>query len=141
MNGGIPIRCAQETRCGYTLLEMLMVLSVLVVMTAIVFPPLNRMYADHYLKRSVEEVRIKLTSTRIHALDSGVTYQFRFEPEGQHYLVIPYESDILAAPDAFSGNNASTLGGVLFQYAAKAARGHPVRFRRRRGRDGRAFAR
>lgn len=119
MNGGIPIRCAEKPRCGYTLLEMLMVLSVLVVMTAIVFPPLNRMYADHFLKRSVEEVRVKLTSTRIHALDSGVTYQFRFEPEGQHYLMIPYESDVLAAPDASSGDSATTLGGASFKYAGK----------------------
>ena len=53
------------------------------------------------------------------ALDSGVTYQFRFEPEGQHYLMIPYESDVLAAPDASSGDSASTLGGASFKYAGK----------------------
>ncbi len=72
-------------------MEMLLVVAILMVMVSMVFPSIMRMYADHGLKTAVEEVRVKLARTRYLALDSGTIFQFRFEPGGQHYIVLPYE--------------------------------------------------
>lgn len=101
------------TNGGYTLIEIMLAISVLLVMTAVVWPPVNRMYADFRLKQATERVRVKLAGTRIRSLDSGTIYQFRFEPGGTNYLLIPYE---LEAGDNPSGSTttASTTGAMTF---------------------------
>ena len=43
---------------------------------------------------------VRLSSTRIHAIDVGSVYQFRFEPGGRRYLAVPTDSDALTtSPD------------------------------------------
>jgi len=80
-------------RGGFTLLEMLLVLSVLLVLAAIIYPSLQGAYANTRIQHSVEELRIKLAGTRFRAIDSGLVFQFRYEPGGRQYLAIPYEYD------------------------------------------------
>ncbi len=82
-----PIR----RRAGYTLLEMILVLMVLAVVSGVTLPMMVHVYANSQLKRAVEQVRVKLASTRVRAVDTGLTYQFRYEPEGRHFVVIPFE--------------------------------------------------
>jgi hypothetical protein len=50
-----------------------------------------RYVQENALKQNVETVRRELASTRIHAIESGLTYQFRYEPGGQLVLVFPFE--------------------------------------------------
>ncbi|MBW3539070.1 MAG: hypothetical protein KY476_02255, partial [Planctomycetes bacterium] len=84
-------------RGGYTLVEMLLVLSALLAIAGIVWPVLQTWYGHHALKEAVHDVRMRLANTRVRAIDSTVTYQFLYEPFGRNYLVLPFEA---AAPDA-----------------------------------------
>lgn len=84
-------------RGGYTLLELLLVLAILVAIAGLSWPSVNRMLEDLTIKEAVEPVRVELSKTRIRALDAGVTWQFRFEPDGRRYLMVPYEFDELEA--------------------------------------------
>ena len=85
---------------GYTLIEILLVLAVISAAAAIVWPPLLRMYTDYQVREAGEQVRSALAKARFNALDEGSIYQFRFEPEGQRYLVIPYETDAVTGDGA-----------------------------------------
>ena len=78
-------------RAGFTFVEMLLVLALLLIAAGLVFPPVLRLMADQPLKEAVERARSQLTTVRLKALDTGVAWQFRFEPGGRHYLWMPQE--------------------------------------------------
>jgi len=82
---------AEAPRGGFTLLEMILVVAILVAMFGISWPLMERAYGDLKLKESAEKVRLKMGAARIHAIDSGLSYQFRVESEGHRFLVVPYE--------------------------------------------------
>ncbi len=79
---------------GYTLLEMLLVLVVLLAVASVAWPRLERLYADRQLKQTAEELRVKLTGARLHSIDAALIYQFRYEPGGRRFLIVPYERDV-----------------------------------------------
>ena len=76
---------------GFTFAELLLVLTLLLIITGLVFPPVLRMMADQPLKEAAERTRSKIASVRLKSLDSSVAWQFRFEPGGRHYLWMPPE--------------------------------------------------
>lgn len=81
--------CRARTRrpAGFTLLEMLLVLAILIAFTAITFPAVDRMYGTHRIQQASSELRSKLAAARLHAIDEGRTYEFRFEPDGRHCVI------------------------------------------------------
>lgn len=81
-----------SARRGYTLIELMLVLAVLVVLTSLVWPPLSRMYGHHQLKRAAEDVRAHAADARLRSVHAGRDYQFRFEPGGRNYVVVPDET-------------------------------------------------
>ena len=80
---------------GFTLLEVLLVLAILVTLAGLSWPSVSNMLDTLAMDEAVEPVRQSLAKTRTRALDAGVTWQFRFEPQGRRYLVAPYELDRL----------------------------------------------
>lgn len=100
---------------GFTLLEMLLVLAVLLALASLAWPPVQRLYAEQQIKDAVEQVRGKLAGTRLKALDAGLTYQFRFEPEGTAYLLLPYDAELVApaAADAEGGQALMRFADML----------------------------
>lgn len=88
-------RREQFERRGFTLVEVLLTLSLILVATSIVVPSVMYLVHDRDLKVSVNDVRVELSRTRMHALDAGAIYQFRYEPGGVYYIVLPEEFDIL----------------------------------------------
>ncbi len=95
---------------GFTLIEMLLVLALLVAIMATTYPTLARLRLEHQLKQGAEMVRLQVASTRLHALESGMEYQFRYEPGGKHFLAVPAEYMAIQAQAAAaqsSGNSAA----------------------------------
>ncbi len=74
-----------------TLLEVLLVLAILAIMAGLSVPLLNSYLRQEELRRNVTELRTLAASTRIKSLDTGLIYQFRFEPEGRWFVILPYE--------------------------------------------------
>jgi prepilin-type N-terminal cleavage/methylation domain-containing protein len=84
----------RRVRRGYTLLELLLVLSILLIVSAAASPAVVGLMADYRLKEATEKIRISLAASRIHCIDLSSTYQFRFELGGRRYLAIPTDAEV-----------------------------------------------
>ena len=87
-------------RRGYTLLELMLVLGILLILAGIAWPAVQGMYQRHRLQTAAEDVRAHLAGTRLRAIDSDTVYQFVYEPGGQAYSVQPYEASALPTTSA-----------------------------------------
>ena len=95
-----PHRLTGTARAGFTLLELLLVLAVMVTVASLSWPRMMRYMQENALKQNVELVRRELAATRILAIESGLAYQFRFEPTAQSFVVLPFERPEIVATDA-----------------------------------------
>jgi prepilin-type N-terminal cleavage/methylation domain-containing protein len=93
----LPHRSPRATRhsFGYTLLELLLVVAILVIFASAVAPTVVARMSEYRLKQAAETARFALTATRIHAIDVSSIYQFRFEPGGRRYLAVPTDGDVM----------------------------------------------
>jgi prepilin-type N-terminal cleavage/methylation domain-containing protein len=82
---------ARFSRRGFTLFEILIVLSILVMLISLTWPSLMRYVRERGLREQAHAVRLELSNARIKAIDGGLTYQFRFEPGGRRYVILPYD--------------------------------------------------
>lgn len=78
-------------RQGFTLLELLLVLAVMAIIAGLSWPRMLRYMQENSLKQNVEVVRRELAATRILAIESGLTYQFRYEPTKQSFIILPFD--------------------------------------------------
>lgn len=86
---------------GFTLIEVLLVLALLIVLSAITWPSLGRMIARQDVERGVSDVHVLLATARVRATDVGATYQFRYELGGRNYVLIPADpAELVAVADS-----------------------------------------
>ena len=105
-------------RVGYTLMELLLVLTVVAVIVAVAWPNIMRLSGRQKLPEAAERVRAVAASARVHAIESGLVYQFRYEPGGTHFLTVPFEREFESvSPNAKGTGTAlgrfSKASGVL----------------------------
>lgn len=74
-------------RRGLTLLEVMLVLCLLVILSAVAWPALERPLANQRLREAADAVRIQWTRARIDAMSSGRTFLFSFIPETGKYRI------------------------------------------------------
>jgi prepilin-type N-terminal cleavage/methylation domain-containing protein len=72
---------------GFTLLELTLVLALLVVVAAMVWPALERPLANERLRRGADKVRAEWTRTRLRAMTTGSPHVFRYQPLTNIYQV------------------------------------------------------
>jgi len=103
-------------RRGYTLLEILLVLTVLVLLSSLTLPALGRLYQSHRLEEAGSNIQVLLSSARVHAAEAGVAYQIRFETSGRRYLLVPAnEAALLAAADSMTASIADEVNSAWRQ--------------------------
>jgi prepilin-type N-terminal cleavage/methylation domain-containing protein len=84
--------CSERSDAAFTLLEMILVLTILLTVLTVSYPALNHLYVVHQLRQGADEVQVRLMACRVRAIEAGLTYQFRFEPGGQRFVAVPYDS-------------------------------------------------
>jgi prepilin-type N-terminal cleavage/methylation domain-containing protein len=112
---------------GFTLLEILLVLAVISVIISVTWPPLMRYVGQQDLKESAVGVRHELAGARIKAIENGLVYQFRYEPGGRWYAILPYDRPDVG--NAESGATGSSLNPPQAKPAPVALRQLPERCR------------
>jgi len=100
------IRSLGGLRRGFTLLEVLVVVTLIVILASMTFPSLMRYVRERQMREQAHAVRIQIAGARSKAIDYGLTYQFRYEPGGRKFVVLPHDR-----PDVGSGEQ--TSGGTL----------------------------
>ena len=68
---------AAESRQGFTLLELMLTLSILVILASLTVPLLQKPIANQRLRDAANLVRAKWVAARVKASDSGDVYLFR----------------------------------------------------------------
>lgn len=99
----------RSSRAAFTMVELLLVLAVLVALVAITWPSFQRLYGDHTLLDGAEQARLQMAATRTRAIESGIAYQFRWEPSGRWFLSLPFEPELDAPAEGAAGDNLTTL--------------------------------
>ncbi|MDB5384628.1 MAG: hypothetical protein JWM11_274 [Planctomycetaceae bacterium] len=82
---------------GFTLVELLLVLGLLVTLMGIAYPSLAKFRLEQQLKQGAELVRLQMKQARLRAMESGLEYQFRYEPGGKQFVVVPAEYSAIQA--------------------------------------------
>ena len=100
-----PASRRHRASSGYTLLEVMLAVSVLIILSTVASGPIMRTWRDQRLAESTENVRGLLAGTRIRAVDNDQTWQFRYEPGGTHYVRVP-----LAATESENDETSSRFG-------------------------------
>lgn len=103
--------CDRTLRRGFTLFEVLVVLSLLVLVVSLVWPPVSRMLARQELRQGAERVGTRLSAARVHAIETGLTYQFRFEPGGRRFMVVPFDQEY-STSSTQAAPGLGSVGGV-----------------------------
>jgi prepilin-type N-terminal cleavage/methylation domain-containing protein len=76
-------------RRGFTLVEVLLVMSLLVLLTALVLPALGGPLERARMRRAADQVRAAWTKARVEAMRSGGVQVFTYAPGGREYRIEP----------------------------------------------------
>jgi prepilin-type N-terminal cleavage/methylation domain-containing protein len=90
---------------GLTLIEVVLVLSLLVIISAVSMPYLSGAFSRANLNSASDVLRDAWSRGRLTAMQSGQIHAFRFQPKGDRFQLIPI--DQLGLPESASvpGNN------------------------------------
>src|SRR3954465_12191015 len=107
-------------RRGFTILETMLVLSLIVVVAAIAIPSIDSMYSGVKLTSAADAVRSQWAEARARAAEDGVAYRFSVVPQTGKFKVAPDREDeptgdVADAPLVHEGE---LPGGVLFADAS-----------------------
>jgi prepilin-type N-terminal cleavage/methylation domain-containing protein len=82
--------CRPATRRpGFTLIEMLLVIAVIIALSAVAYPTLSAMYGDVKIKAAADTVRGAWTEARGHAIEDGRGYRFAIQPGTGKFRIAP----------------------------------------------------
>lgn len=91
-------------RTGFTLVEMLLVIAVIIALAAVAYPSLKGMYGDIKIKAAADSVRAAWTEARARAIEDGRAYRFAVQPGTGKFRVAP-------DADGFWDGSAGDAGG------------------------------
>ena len=82
----------RHARLGYTLLEMLVVLAVLLIIGAIIIPTVSGLTGNTKVKGAADAVKARLLEARLNAMEQGRPYVFAISSDGTKLHVGPDET-------------------------------------------------
>lgn len=108
--------CAHSVSCrpglsrrAFTLFEMILVLAVILVLSAAIYPNLEAMYGDSKVTASGDKIRAAWAEAQAHAMNEGRPYRFAVKPYSGDFRVAPDVTDFWSggsgAPDGYDPAN------------------------------------
>ncbi len=82
---------AKSSRGGFSLFELLIVMSILVVVAAVAAPNLMVRMRESKVFEAADKVRDTMGEARRIAIDTGIDYEFRYELNGSTVIILPSE--------------------------------------------------
>lgn len=112
-----PDRIAAKRRVeragGFTIVELLLALAILVTLAALAVPSFTGLLADRRVLRAGDQVRIEFMQARLAAMRGGRTYMVQLSTETHQLRVLPWvdANDMTEALDQTGGSSALLTGG------------------------------
>ena len=119
-----PFSCPPR---GFTLLELMLVLAIIVVVAAVTIPSVTGAFKNQSLAKAGDLVRDEFARARIHAMESGRAYEFVYTVGGNTFRVNPRASlqdSVEMSVDAANGTNegsSNAAGNLLTPAPASVA--------------------
>ena len=82
-----------KSRGGFTLLEVILVVTLLVVIVSIAVPMFGRLYGDMRMDAAADTVRTNWAEARAHAMNEARPYRFAVKPGTNEFRVAPARVD------------------------------------------------
>ena len=82
------------SRRGFTLLELMIVMALLALMVAMVWPALSRPLQRSATQQAGRQLLEDLGRARLNAIESGRTMAVRYEPGGVRYSIMPADASL-----------------------------------------------
>jgi Tfp pilus assembly protein FimT len=79
----------KKRRPAATLLELMVVMCIIVVVSALALPSITAMYGPYKLNGGVDAVRAGWAEARARAIEEGRPYRFAVEPNGSAFRIAP----------------------------------------------------
>lgn len=90
---------------GFTMLEMLLVLAIVVLMAGLAWPALRSSMSKNRLRDSAQQLRVELARARLTAMESGVPLEFRYRAgQGRFRIAAKRADDNWESTAVGSGN-------------------------------------
>jgi prepilin-type N-terminal cleavage/methylation domain-containing protein len=83
----------RQRRRGYTLIEVVLVMALMVILAAIGYPSIESMYTSVKVDGAADSVRAAWAEAQAHAVKEGRPYRFAVVPGKGNYRVAPDSSD------------------------------------------------
>lgn len=99
---GPPVAVRARVHSGFTLIEVILVLAVLVAIAAITIPVMTGVYARSQLRNGAEVVRSAWSKARMAAMETGQSYLFRCQLKGGEFQLLNI-SELVAAGGQSAG--------------------------------------
>ncbi len=98
---------------GFTIVELLLALAILVTLAAMVVPSFTGLLADRRVLRAGDQLRVEFMQARLAAMRSGRTYMVQLSTETHQLRVRPWvdANDMTEALDQTGGSSALLTGG------------------------------
>ena len=107
---------------GFTLIEMLMVLGIIVLLAGLSWPALRGPLSNSRLRDAAKMVRVELAKTRLQAMQSDAVLEFQYEPGGSRFRVAvmreapvdPQNAELASLPITLEWVDFELPSGVVF---------------------------
>ena len=79
-------------RAAFTLLELSLVISVVIVLTALAVPSIQRTFSRQALQKGADRVRVAMGQARVRAIRTGEEHAVFYTPKGSWFNVAPFSA-------------------------------------------------
>jgi Tfp pilus assembly protein FimT len=109
-------------RGGFTIVELLLALGILVVLAAMVVPSFTGLLADRRVARAGDQLRVEMMQARLSAMRSGRTYLMQLQSGTRSVRVRPWVdmNDMTESLDQTGGSSALLQGANVLPGAMRA---------------------
>jgi prepilin-type N-terminal cleavage/methylation domain-containing protein len=101
------------SRPGYTLLEVILVVAIIAMVTAVAYPSLEAMYGYYKVTAAVDAVRGAWAQARAHAIEEGRPYRFAVIAGSGKFRIAPDVPSYWSGGGAPDGENGYVLEDEL----------------------------
>src|SRR5947209_15428910 len=97
----------RRKRSGFTLLEVLCVMAILIILLSLAYPSIEGMYGSVRQTAAADKIRSVFAETRARAIEDGQGYRFAVMPGRDRFRVAPDKSEY------WDGGGDSSEGGYV----------------------------